>query len=78
MHRQTWLGMLWVGLFLSLSWGRPTEAGTRGSDELFWVPTIEQALEQAEATGRPVFVMTYTCVSGESETYAGEKKSAFF
>jgi hypothetical protein len=29
----------------------------RGADELFWVPTLEQGLAMAEATGRPLFLM---------------------
>jgi hypothetical protein len=49
----------------------PTHAGTRGSDELFWVPTVEQALAMAEATGRPIFLLFYTCVGETSETYSG-------
>jgi hypothetical protein len=46
-------------------------AGTRGSDQLFWVPTWEQALAMAEHTGRPSFMMHYTCVGERSPTYAG-------
>jgi hypothetical protein len=46
--------------------------GTRGSDELFWVPTWEQALAMAEHTDRPIFMMHYTCVGERSPTYAGE------
>ncbi|MBW3622753.1 MAG: hypothetical protein KY468_05010 [Armatimonadetes bacterium] len=65
-------------LLAGMSALRPAAAGTRASDELFWVPTIEQALEMASATGRPIFMVAYTCVSGESETYNGGKKSAFF
>jgi hypothetical protein len=34
----------------------------RGADELFWVPTLEQALDMAKATGRPIFVMGYSLV----------------
>jgi len=36
--------------------------------ELFWVPTYEQALRMAEATGRPIFVMGYSLV-GDGSTY---------
>lgn len=47
------------------------EAGTRAADELFWVPTLEQAVEMATHTGRPIFLMHYTCVGETSETYSG-------
>lgn len=38
----------------------------RGADELFWVPTLEQGLEMAKATGRPMFVMGYSLVDNKS------------
>ena len=47
-------------------------AGTRGADELFWVPTLEQALEMASHTGRPIFLVHYTCVGERSPTYSGK------
>jgi hypothetical protein len=47
-------------------------AGTRGADELFWVPTFEQALEMASHTGRPIFLVHYTCVGERSPTYSGK------
>ena len=40
----------------------------RGADELFWVPTLEQALEMSKATGRPIFMMGYSLVD-ERSTY---------
>ncbi len=40
----------------------------RGADELFWTPTLEQALEMARATGRPIFMMGYSLVN-ERSTY---------
>ena len=40
----------------------------RGADELFWVPTLEQGLEMAAATGRPMFLMGYSLVD-EKSTY---------
>jgi hypothetical protein len=58
-------------LLLLLCAGRVTSAETnvvRGADELFWVPTLEQALEMAQATGRPIFVMGYSLV-GNGTTY---------
>jgi hypothetical protein len=57
---------------LALAGGRPVPAGTRGADELFWVPTVEQALEMAGRTGRPIFMLFYTCVGETSETYSGK------
>jgi hypothetical protein len=38
----------------------------RGADELFWVPTLEQALEMSKATGRPLFLMGYSLVPNGS------------
>jgi hypothetical protein len=38
----------------------------RGADELFWVPTLEQGLEMAKATGRPLFLMGYSLVDNKS------------
>jgi hypothetical protein len=40
----------------------------RGADELFWVPTLEQGLAMAEATGRPLFLMGYSLVP-DGSTY---------
>jgi hypothetical protein len=44
-------------------------AVVRGADELYWVPTLEQALEMSKATGRPLFLMGYSLVpSGSTYT----------
>jgi hypothetical protein len=51
--------------------GASALAGTRGADQLFWCPTVEQALERAAATGRPIFMLFYTCVDERAETYSG-------
>ena len=40
----------------------------RGADELFWVPTFEQGLAMAQATGRPLFLMGYSLVP-DGSTY---------
>ena len=32
------------------------------SSDLFWVPTIDQAVEMAAATGKPIFSMGYSLV----------------
>ena len=48
--------------------GAQPEPPARGADELFWVPTLEQAREMAAATGRPIFLMGYSLV-GDGTTY---------
>ena len=40
----------------------------RGADEIFWVPTLEQALKMSQATGKPLFLMGYSLV-GDGSTY---------
>ena len=53
---------------------RAAENGTvvRGADELFWVPTLEQAIEMGKATGRPIFLMGYSLVpNGSTYTKLG-------
>jgi hypothetical protein len=48
-----------------------------GAAELFWVPTLEQALAMARATGRPIFVMGYSLVQdGSTYTKLGEEFAA--
>ena len=44
------------------------DAPARGADEMFWVPTLEQALEMSRDTGRPIFLMGYSLV-GDGSTY---------
>jgi hypothetical protein len=44
---------------------RPSGA-VRGADELFWVPTLDQALDAARETGKPIFVMGYSLVDERS------------
>ncbi len=60
-------------LFIALL-ARPLAAAedsvVRGADELFWVPTLEQALEVSQATGRPIFLMGYSLVP-DGSTYTG-------
>lgn len=48
--------------------GDDAAAAVRGTDELFWVPTLEQALDMAAVTGKPIFVMGYSLV-GDGSTY---------
>ena len=43
------------------------------ADEVFWVPTIDQAVEMAKATGKPIFSMGYSLVpDGTTYTKLGE------
>ena len=46
--------------------GSEAPARIRGADELFWVPTLEQGLEMAKATGQPLFLMGYSLVDNKS------------
>ena len=58
-------------LTLALSVASPARADegpVRGADELYWTPTLEQALEMSAATGRPIFLMGYSLV-GDGSTY---------
>jgi len=60
-----------VGLVIAFLSGPLTaaeETVVRGADELFWVPTLEQALEMSRATGRPLFLMGYSLVP-DGSTY---------
>ena len=47
---------------------RGSTNAVRGADEIFWVPTLEQALEMARVTGKPLFLMGYSLV-GDGSTY---------
>jgi hypothetical protein len=55
-----------IGLASSLLAGETDVV--RGADELFWVPTLEQGLAMAQATGRPLFLMGYSLVP-DGSTY---------
>jgi len=60
-----------LALLLALSVVCGARASTnvvRGADEIFWVPTLEQALEMAQATGQSLFLMGYSLV-GDGTTY---------
>ena len=43
-------------------------AAARPADELFWVPTLGQAMEMAAANNVPIFIMGYSLV-GDGSTY---------
>jgi hypothetical protein len=43
-----------------------TPVQVRGADEVFWVPTLEQGIEMAKVTGRPLFLMGYSLVDNKS------------
>ena len=53
-------------LLPAVSFAGERPAQVRGADELFWVPTLEQALEMSAATGRPLFLMGYSLVDNKS------------
>jgi hypothetical protein len=59
--------------FLSGPLTAADDAVVRGADELFWVPTLEQALEMSKVTGRPLFLMGYSLVPNGS-TYTKLEK----
>jgi len=60
-------------LLLSSSLSAAETSVVRGADELFWVPTLEQGLAMASATGRPLFLMGYSLVpDGSTYTKLGE------
>ena len=63
-----WSFILWLLVSQVLGAATNQSATVRGADELFWVPTLEQALEMAKATGRPIFMMGYSLVD-ERSTY---------
>ena len=65
-HPATFL--LLATLLLARSARAAGDAPARGADELFWVPTLEQALEMSRDTGRPIFLMGYSLV-GDGSTY---------
>jgi len=52
--------------------GAPPAA--HGPSEVFWVPTLEQGLAMARATGRPLFLMGYSLVpNGTTYTKLGDE-----
>ena len=44
------------------------QPAVRPADELFWTPTLEQAVAMAAANDVPIFVMGYSLV-GDGSTY---------
>jgi hypothetical protein len=46
----------------------------RGADEVFWVPTLEQALEMAKVTGKPLFLMGYSLVGRWQHLHEGRRR----
>ena len=57
------------------------EPYVRGSDQIFWVPTLEQALRMSRETGRSILLMGYTLVDEKAATYSykgGEQCSSVF
>ena len=76
-HTLTLWRKLWIlpGLSLAVFAGPASaedSAVVRGADELYWVPTLEQALDMGQATGRPLFLMGYSLVpNGSTYTKLG-------
>jgi len=66
MSRHLAPGIILLALFLFNSFASERPAHVRGADELFWAPTLEQALEMSAATGRPLFLMGYSLVDNKS------------
>jgi len=68
--------------FAGLVNGRAAEEPyVRGSDQIFWVPTLEQALRMSRDTGRSILLMGYTLVDEKAATYSykgGEQCSSVF
>jgi hypothetical protein len=54
-----------------------TPANTRGADELLWAGSFEQALDMADHTGKPIFLMFYTLVGKGCATYTGDEKTVY-
>jgi hypothetical protein len=67
----------------SAGWARQSQAAAPDvleSSDVFWVPTMDQALEMAAATGKPIFSMGYSLVpDGTTYTQKAETcpKSVF-
>jgi hypothetical protein len=61
------LATVLLTLFTATSASASTSV-VRGADEIFWVPTLEQALEMAQVTGKPLFLMGYSLVA-DGSTY---------
>jgi len=61
--------LVWLVTFcVTIGVARASTNVVRGADELFWVPTLEQGLEMAQVTGKPLFLMGYSLV-GDGSTY---------
>ena len=72
------LSLIAAGPLFVAATGAPADrppGPARGADELFWVPTLEQALDMAAATGRPIFLMGYSLV-GDGSTYTKTSDAA--
>ena len=54
----------------SLALGAAEESFVRGSDQIFWVPTLHQALQMSRETGRSILLMGYTLVDEKAATYS--------
>ena len=72
MRRTAYIGIL-IAVLCSRSPAAAQEQAVLESDALFWVPTIEQAVAMAKATGKPIFSMGYSLVpDGTTYTKKGD------
>jgi hypothetical protein len=60
-----WLTVFGMAAVLLLT-AAEARAGTWLNDQLFWIPRFKDALAHAKETGRPIFVIGYTCIDHPS------------
>ncbi len=76
MRRPGYIGILIAGLCsqsLIAAQEKGVPQAVLESDALFWVPTMDQAVEMAKATGKPIFSMGYSLVpDGTTYTKKGD------
>ncbi len=72
MRRTAYIGIS-LALLSFLSAAEAQDRAVLESDALFWVPTVEQAVEMAKATGKPIFSMGSSLVpDGTTYTKKGD------
>jgi hypothetical protein len=71
---------LFIAACLTPAAGQSQPLDVLESSDVFWVPTMDQAVEMARATGKPIFSMGYSLVpDGTTYTRKGDTcpKSVF-
>ena len=71
---------IWLAGLLLVLCGQSPGIDVLESSDVFWVPTMDQAVEMAAATGKPIFSMGYSLVpDGTTYTQKGDTcpKSVF-